>query len=102
MHLISKVLSRQADSDFGDRQASGMHIYAGIAVCLLGGQVQLNTYNSTTFYKFVCACDCNMAEMTVQLHDCYRLNSIGRVQRMYNFVQASVGAVNAANLLTLG
>ncbi len=77
MHLISKVLSRQADSDFGDRQASGMHIYAGVAVCLLGGQVQLNTYNSTAFYKFACACNCDMAEMMVQLHDHYGLNGIG-------------------------
>jgi hypothetical protein len=42
-----------------------------------------------------------MAHPTMQLHDRHRLNSVGRVERVYDFVQASWGSRNAAYSLPL-
>jgi hypothetical protein len=77
MYLISEVLYRWANPDLWDGQACGTCKYAGIAVRLLGAQIQFDSYDSAAFNKFACAQGCNMAHTAVQFHDRHWLNSVG-------------------------
>jgi len=78
-----------------------MHECAGIAICLLGAQIQLDPHDSTALNEFVGTCSCYVTHLTMQFHDQHRFNKIGPIKHVYNFLQVPLGPRDAANLLSL-
>jgi hypothetical protein len=64
-------------------------------------RIQFNPYHGTTLDEVACAFRCDVAEVSVQLHDRHWLNGVGGIQHMDDLVKVSLGSRDASDALPL-